>query len=348
MAGYPETDVLSAFVCCDPCAYHIANVGSSPLYEDLKAAIPTLVDLEDEANRETWTKSVDNVLHARFLESDYPQIRFAILDHARLSTARPGRDLLYKDVLLDVWRQASNQLRPLCLVNHGTKGQAANISDVVNHFLGDDIIDDKGLISDSTLESLQHPVDSFVLLLRSTTNLGINLGTRMIFMRLVLHMLEQCATLETDKFNPRRASAETVLESALKEADVSKVTVSSLHENGLIDDSAYNSSTSIGAAWTPVETTCIAAIQAMLAQLAMCTKIKKQEQHADDKEGLSNLGSGVEDQLPPIVQFTRWLPDDMLRTLCRWPRDKTIAEDYLGHLSGEGMVTTREVGMVAG
>ncbi|EXJ53399.1 uncharacterized protein A1O5_13388 [Cladophialophora psammophila CBS 110553] len=348
MAGYPETDVLSAFVCCDPCAYHIANLGSSPLHENLQAAIPTFVDLEDEVNRKTWTKSVDKVLHARFLESDYPQIMLAILNHACLSNARPGVDLPYKDVLLDVWRQASNQLRPLCLVNHGTKGQAANISNVVNHFLGDDIIDHKGLISDSTLEFLQHPVDSFVLLLRSTTNLEINLGTRIIFMRLVLHMLEQCATLETDMFNPRRASAEAVLESALREADVSKVTVSSPHENGLIDDSAYDSFTSISAAWTPVETTCIAAIQAVLVKLAMCTKIKKQEQRADDKEDLSNPGGRVEDQLPPIVQLTWWLQDDMLRTLYRWPWDKTIAEDYLGHLREESMVATGEVGMVAG
>jgi hypothetical protein len=52
MGSFPETDIISSYLCCDACSTHLVRLGRSPLDEEIVGSYPLLRRGQDE-NRTT-------------------------------------------------------------------------------------------------------------------------------------------------------------------------------------------------------------------------------------------------------------------------------------------------------
>ena len=76
VGNYPETDIVSSFVACDPCSYRLVRRGKSPYGDTLVSALP-LVSFS--VNKEPWLETIHLATHKRFHQSDIPTVFLSIL-----------------------------------------------------------------------------------------------------------------------------------------------------------------------------------------------------------------------------------------------------------------------------
>ena len=76
MGNYPETDIVSSLVVCDPCSYRLVSLGKDPWGESIVSAIP-LVSFN--SNRESWLETMNMATNKRFHRSDLPSVFLAVL-----------------------------------------------------------------------------------------------------------------------------------------------------------------------------------------------------------------------------------------------------------------------------
>jgi hypothetical protein len=57
---YPEAEVLSSFVCCDSCAYHLVKMKKSPYGENVVGAIPLVPEALSGKFQQTTLNTLDN------------------------------------------------------------------------------------------------------------------------------------------------------------------------------------------------------------------------------------------------------------------------------------------------
>ncbi|KAG9235103.1 hypothetical protein BJ875DRAFT_459975 [Amylocarpus encephaloides] len=80
MGVFPETDILSSYVCCDPCSYFLVLAGQSPYDEPLVGAIPLVGNIGmDGVNNAKSIETIDTALCGRFHKPVVPTIFLAIL-----------------------------------------------------------------------------------------------------------------------------------------------------------------------------------------------------------------------------------------------------------------------------
>jgi hypothetical protein len=65
---YPEAEVLSSFVCCDSCAYHLVKMRKSPYGENVVGAIPLIPEALSGKFQQTTLNTLDNTLSKRIRE----------------------------------------------------------------------------------------------------------------------------------------------------------------------------------------------------------------------------------------------------------------------------------------
>lgn len=75
MGNFPETDIISASVCCDPCSHFITRVGEAPPNEKIVAAV-ILTSLE--YNWSHWILALTSALEHRFDDQDLGLLFLAI------------------------------------------------------------------------------------------------------------------------------------------------------------------------------------------------------------------------------------------------------------------------------
>ena len=76
---YPEAEVLSSFVCCDSCAYHLVKMRKSPYGEDILGAIPLIPEAFFGNFQQVTLDTLDNALSKRFEKSALEQVFLSIL-----------------------------------------------------------------------------------------------------------------------------------------------------------------------------------------------------------------------------------------------------------------------------
>lgn len=76
VGNYPETDIVSSFVACDPCSYRLVRRGKSAYGDTLVSALP-LVSFS--MNKEPWLETIHLATQKRFHQSDVPTVFLSIL-----------------------------------------------------------------------------------------------------------------------------------------------------------------------------------------------------------------------------------------------------------------------------
>ena len=76
MGNYPETDIVSSFLACDPCSYRLVQRGRSPQGETLVSALPMVSFIK---NKESWLETINVATHKRFHQSAIPMVFLSIL-----------------------------------------------------------------------------------------------------------------------------------------------------------------------------------------------------------------------------------------------------------------------------
>ncbi|KAL9574075.1 hypothetical protein ACKAV7_001851 [Fusarium commune] len=77
IGSFAETRVLSTFVCCDSCAFHLVRVGTSPLGDTVIAAVP-MVSLRQ--NQASVLEALDLAMRGRIDPDDLLAVFMAMLD----------------------------------------------------------------------------------------------------------------------------------------------------------------------------------------------------------------------------------------------------------------------------
>ena len=95
MGNFPETDVLSSYICCDSCSFYLAQAEQTPLGEDLVCVLPIV---SYSINQPAYEKQLKLAFDERFDGSDSVLVLVAVL----VTTA----DRLPKSSETDLWRQA--------------------------------------------------------------------------------------------------------------------------------------------------------------------------------------------------------------------------------------------------
>ena len=76
MGNYPETDIVSSSVVCDPCSYYLIKKGKSPQGDILISALPMV---SFKKNKKSWLETVQVATQKRFHHSDIPIVFLSIL-----------------------------------------------------------------------------------------------------------------------------------------------------------------------------------------------------------------------------------------------------------------------------
>ena len=76
MGNYPETDIVSSAVVCEPCSYRLVKKRRTPQGETLVSALPMV---SFNKNKEPWLETVNVAAHKRFHQSDIPMVFLSIL-----------------------------------------------------------------------------------------------------------------------------------------------------------------------------------------------------------------------------------------------------------------------------
>lgn len=76
MGNFPETDIISTFVCCDPCSYVVTRIGEAPADEKIVGYV--ILHNFDE-NQHLWISALDTALDQRFAKKDLGLLFLAML-----------------------------------------------------------------------------------------------------------------------------------------------------------------------------------------------------------------------------------------------------------------------------
>lgn len=283
VSGFRETDVVSQFVCCDVCAFHLISYGLSPFNEDVKAALPVLPSLYNKNNRKTWLDAVDGFFEERFERRNLVSIMLAILSGAYDTFAADAET--DNTLLCAVLQDACTQISAECFISQGP-GQFSSMTQAMKFYFRKGTVDIRN-------ELLQHPVESFTLLLRYTPgvymvleNINLEMRTRALFLRLVVHVLEhhfqsrdtaggrtaldylnQLKEWESARQEHRNGSPRLIANSGQSNRK-NAVAIDTLKAYNVVDGAVLDCFSSLGPVWEALQETCLVALHVCLCALA--------------------------------------------------------------------------------
>lgn len=199
MGNFPETDIVSAVTCCDPCSVFCVQFQTSPFSEDIVAALPIVRHV---VNKEPYLNVLDKVLGNRFAQMHLPQIFMAMLINTAATVEESAfcspaqfsdalewtcRDLLYSSTEVTELcasfshKPAESSLMPLVSVLHESFRQ----------------------INDEDASVTRYPIKGFPVLLRvaSIAMIGLEDRRRAIFRRLLYALTESYTMIRTEFSN---------------------------------------------------------------------------------------------------------------------------------------------------
>lgn len=168
MGSFAETSVVSSFVSCDACAFHLLRIGTCPTSEIIVGAL-CLVSLTE--NMEAVLETFDLALRGRFDKADLLAIAMAILD-AKM-TENEKRDaaaadkVLFRDCAEWIIRGVSEILEiPASLSPAFVDAGVEDPSTMLSKLLNKDRFGDPSHVDNKNLLLLRYPIPGFLLLIR--------------------------------------------------------------------------------------------------------------------------------------------------------------------------------------
>ncbi|KAH7327539.1 hypothetical protein BKA65DRAFT_481235 [Rhexocercosporidium sp. MPI-PUGE-AT-0058] len=182
MSSFAETDIISFFVCCDPCALYLVKNCTSPLKDVVTGALP-LTNVEE--NLPAWIDVVDVALKGRFRKTDLSTLLVAILDRKILENrslpprAKPSDGVTYQDALIWAKKELAKfsevplTLSPSFRSRHSSPRSMGNRKDSnLWTIISDQTLIDPGEESNLDIAMLRYPVPGFMVLIRLMRDKG--------------------------------------------------------------------------------------------------------------------------------------------------------------------------------
>ena len=202
MGSYPETDILSSYVCCDSCAQTFVRVRLQVDDDVIIAAIPLMPAAFHGQYEKTTLNLIDAALERRFHSSAIPLVFLSII-YSTIAIIDGDKSDLRTTALrkMSVWISRHVGL-PLELnmsitgdtPRTGTFTECRPLPDVVAHNLRSFREPDSPL--------LQHPLGGFIVFALIAKDLNFDLGAigETVWHRFLFHLVEKhCVVLNTDQ-----------------------------------------------------------------------------------------------------------------------------------------------------
>ncbi|PMD22290.1 hypothetical protein NA56DRAFT_644986 [Hyaloscypha hepaticicola] len=210
MGHFVEVDVISFFLTCDACAYHLLQIGTCPTSEIIIGAL-CLVCLSE--NQAPWLEAVDQAVKGRFDIGDLMAIFFAIINGKMVENETRDASLVEKNLFRECadWtlRSLASILDvPTTLSPALSDGQMALTTPLVqmivtNHF------SDPGHSDNKELLLLRYPMAGFMVILKllCLNNLSPEQARILVFQKIIFQVIEQYMTMRRSAKRPLPAEA---------------------------------------------------------------------------------------------------------------------------------------------
>ncbi|KAI9732296.1 MAG: hypothetical protein M1834_001503 [Cirrosporium novae-zelandiae] len=230
--NFPETDILSRLVCCAACSVPAVEYGHSPYHECLVGALVFGDRLSgaNDINKRTWIANLDKALDGRFTQECLLPIVLAIMYNAKDHVS--STDTVFANALDNACTILQDGLQiPYENGNHHWTGR---ISDVVLHYLS------IGIASPGC-DFLNHPINSFVLMIRVAANISKEKRAIALFYRLLLHIIEHSYTQQDTEDDVTAAEFYGLLRSRISRGGSSEEETTTISLNDSLDWSLSSS-----------------------------------------------------------------------------------------------------------
>ncbi|OAL40247.1 hypothetical protein AYO20_00667 [Fonsecaea nubica] len=219
MGGYPETDIVSAFICCDPCAFALLEHGTSPLNEQLTGALPLSDWFDDRENEQTWLRACAVSLAHRFYQDDIFAVMYAVLKEAlsRIEAASRDQSAFFQSLLSPAMEALESRATVLRASGTRSSIKSAAIDMIKDGVCFQAPFTSRRQLTPAVAELLQHPLESFVILMKHISTRRLSL----VFIRLLWQIMEDVLSLHSEA----RQQAYDYLESLEPQPTVSEVGV---------------------------------------------------------------------------------------------------------------------------
>ena len=270
MGNFPETDIVSSFVCCDPCSYFVTKVGEAPLNEKIVGAI-ILTNMD--GNRHLWKSALGLALEHRFADEDLEMLFLAILyttlQDVKSGDAKPMAATISSALFWTIDQIQQTALIPTTLSQSLATPNAELTYAQLATVLKGSFLD----VSEPNASILKYPVEGFAILVQIIENM-LNLKTRdvhnAVFQRFLFHLIEQHHALLLNGESPVSVLEALLATIAAAEASPdgeipikaskssphsypSSVPVSSLRGGPLLNEEALSTFQSMGSSFSRIE-----------------------------------------------------------------------------------------------
>jgi hypothetical protein len=205
MGNFAEMDVISFFISCDACAFHLLRIGTCPSSDTIVGAL-CLVCLPE--NQGVWLEAVGQAVRGRFDIADLIAICVAIVE-AKL-VENEARDALSadRDLFRDCAEWTLRNLAQILDVPATLSLSFSNGKEVPMMTLGvmflTDHFSDPGHVDNMELLLLRYPIPGFMVLLRllCLTHLRPEQAQTLLFQKVVFQVMEQCIAMRMSAMPP--------------------------------------------------------------------------------------------------------------------------------------------------
>jgi hypothetical protein len=192
IGAYLEAEVLSSFVCCDSCAYHLVKMRKSPYGENVVGAIPLIAEALSGNFQHTTLETLDNALSKRFEKSALEQVFLSILYHTLMSIKDDSEDIEKRALhwaasLLSTLISVSST--PSATFNMGQLSVQGNMQ--LRQVLSNSL----DALSKPSPTLLRYPLGGFIVMIQCMIDLRLDLSTVLlknaVFQRILYHIVEK-------------------------------------------------------------------------------------------------------------------------------------------------------------
>jgi hypothetical protein len=189
---YPEAEVLSSFICCDSCAYHLVKMRKSPYGENIVGAIPLVPEALSGKFQQTTLNTLDNTLSKRFDKSALEQVFLSIIYHTLMDLNDDCEDIEKRALhwaasLLSTLISVPSTLSATFNMGQLSLGGNMHLRQVLSNSLD--------VLSKPSPPLLRYPLGGFVVMIQCMTDLGFDPRTVLlknaVFQRILYHIVEK-------------------------------------------------------------------------------------------------------------------------------------------------------------
>jgi hypothetical protein len=189
---YPEAKVLSSFVCCDSCAYHLVKMKKSPHGENVIGAIPLILEALSGEYQQTALETLDNALLKKFEKPTLDLVFLSILYCTLMDLNDDGKGIEKMALHWAASMLSSSISMPSILNTTFNTGQLSIERKVP---LRQSLSDSLDAISKPSPTLLQYPLGGFVVVIQCMIDLGLDSSTvrlkNAVFQRILYHIVEK-------------------------------------------------------------------------------------------------------------------------------------------------------------